>query len=197
MAPPQEKQTQGRRADEETSPLLELPPELRNKIYRYALVSGSTVYVGLGGFVEPSLLATCKHIRQEASPIFYKENEIEVLVDSYNITNCFRWERKIEAVRNRGELHGKASYSGSVITSSTRYWENLLAWMEAYHNGSMRQSAVRPSRVALTPTHLEDMVLGGMFLMVAGMENKPWTYVKKVVQEQRLILAEIHAGWSK
>jgi hypothetical protein len=92
IASAQDEQTLGTKTAEESSPLLELPPELRNQIYRYVLVSKSTVHVGLGAFVESPLLMTFKQIRHEATSIFYKENTIEILIDNYDITKSIKWE---------------------------------------------------------------------------------------------------------
>lgn len=71
--------------------LTTLPPELRNKIYRAALVSPSPICLStrsrsnpsssaIGARTtytsvqEPALLATCRRIRHEALKIFYSEN---------------------------------------------------------------------------------------------------------------------------
>lgn len=60
------------------SPLLKLPPELRNSIYRYALVEPSSPYIKIPAGAlpppQPGLLQTCTQVRRDATEIYYKEN---------------------------------------------------------------------------------------------------------------------------
>lgn len=57
-------------------PFLNLPGELRNKIYRLVLVKSKafTVKLQFGGSRTTSLMRTNKQIYQETSSIFYEEN---------------------------------------------------------------------------------------------------------------------------
>lgn len=62
--------------------LLDLPPELRVKVYRHFLVAtvpndGSQVLL-----LRPGLLRTCKLIYQEAEPMLYNENELTISVNA-------------------------------------------------------------------------------------------------------------------
>jgi len=65
-----------RTASGQTSPLLKLPGELRNRIYRLTLASGpdSEVRIDEGDVPEPNLLLTCHEIRAEAISIYYGKN---------------------------------------------------------------------------------------------------------------------------
>ena len=56
------------------SPLLDLPSELRNKIYELALISDEPVHVYGGSVGRPPLLRACKQIAIEASGIFFANN---------------------------------------------------------------------------------------------------------------------------
>ena len=56
--------------------LLDLPPELRNSIYRYATVSDQALLRPQ----QPALVRTSRQIRQEARPIFYGENSFVLQV---------------------------------------------------------------------------------------------------------------------
>lgn len=62
---------------------MDLSPELRNRIYEYALVSSEDLLVGFrktyswfwsGYGLCPNLLATCRQINQEATPVLYGAN---------------------------------------------------------------------------------------------------------------------------
>jgi len=63
-----------------TCRLLELPPELRNAIYVYAVVENGPVplRMRLNNYcIEPALLATNRQIRSECLPVIYGQNTLE------------------------------------------------------------------------------------------------------------------------
>lgn len=74
--------------DESSTPnkchLLELPGELRNRIYRFALVNEGVIIVTAAGPSEPALLRCNKEIRQEAVTIYYRENKFKYQVRNFN-----------------------------------------------------------------------------------------------------------------
>ena len=69
--------------------LLDLPPELRNRIYHMILITNDLIWIetrGLltatdivetGSFFEPPMLSVCQQIRNEATSIFYASNAFE------------------------------------------------------------------------------------------------------------------------
>jgi len=59
--------------DAPTSPLLRLPPELRNAIYSYVLVDPPEVLV-TNHWRPPALLSMSKQVRREALKIYFAEN---------------------------------------------------------------------------------------------------------------------------
>lgn len=73
--------------DNQQSPFLRLPPELRNRIYEDLLVSEEVVGVtslGYHQWTPPSLLHTCHQIRSEASKLYYAANIFQI---------CSRWHQ--------------------------------------------------------------------------------------------------------
>lgn len=70
--------------------LLDLPAEIRNCIYRYALApTGSVALISTRSkrfatkpILAPALLATCHQINKEASEILYSENTVCITVDA-------------------------------------------------------------------------------------------------------------------
>ena len=54
--------------------LLELPAELRNRIYREVLITGGCIDVTRESISQPPLLRACRQIRAEAKSIYYLEN---------------------------------------------------------------------------------------------------------------------------
>jgi len=81
------------------SPLFRLPPELRNRIYEYAVYRsaehGFCVVTATSGIPEPALLLTCKLIRQEAIGIFYAENKFMADTPSFDSRAYLLIRRKI------------------------------------------------------------------------------------------------------
>jgi hypothetical protein len=67
-----------RAANAQNSPLLKLPGEIRNNIYRLVLVSSKTVPVKPSLCRQRSLLQTCYQLRDEASKIYYSENTFSI-----------------------------------------------------------------------------------------------------------------------
>jgi hypothetical protein len=58
--------------------LLELPAEMRNKIYRYALINENCTTLTDSNCNQPALLRTCRQIRTEASILFYSQNKFQL-----------------------------------------------------------------------------------------------------------------------
>ena len=81
-----------KKAMQKTSPLLELAAELRNNIYRLVLTSEIPVAIkksDLRG--RTALLQTCRQIRNEASSVFYSENEFRIPLDNENVEHAVAW----------------------------------------------------------------------------------------------------------
>ncbi|KAI7295314.1 hypothetical protein KC315_g18982 [Hortaea werneckii] len=89
---------------QKSCPLFPLPPELRNRIYDFALLSkphlsidGHRTALRLPRAISPNFLHTCKRINREAAPIFFGR-----VTFWYQGTPSFlRWLHKI------GERHRK------------------------------------------------------------------------------------------
>lgn len=65
--------------------LLNLPPELRNRIYEYVLVNRCLkITVSKEKHSQPPLLETCRQLREEASGIFYSQNELKMDVQQFS-----------------------------------------------------------------------------------------------------------------
>ncbi|KAF2831492.1 hypothetical protein CC86DRAFT_463369 [Ophiobolus disseminans] len=66
-----------------TSPLLRLPPELRNRIYRFAFYGYVTVFEDFNKLPDnsrshPSLLRVCRQIYYAAAPLLYEVSTFDV-----------------------------------------------------------------------------------------------------------------------
>ena len=106
--------------------LLQLPPELRNKIYSFALVEDNAIMVSERSDITgdppvwvPGLLATNRQVRTEATPIFYGENTFWSLTEWSvgNFLNQLGIERRpmVSAYRMQS-LSLMAVYIGRPVT---------------------------------------------------------------------------------
>jgi hypothetical protein len=101
-------------------PLLNMPPELRNDIYRYALLGPE--FIVSNSFAEPSLLRTCKQIRTESLKLFYLETSFKFDIVDWNCRSLLHFKQQ---TRKLGlyfgvymKLHGSPN------------WANLTHWVE-------------------------------------------------------------------
>ncbi|KAK4613901.1 hypothetical protein CLAFUW4_09311 [Fulvia fulva] len=113
-----------------TCKLLELPAELRNKIYRYSICEKDGIEVPRTGREQPGLTRTCKQIRKEATAIYYLENIFLVDAPGFDRYTCERIERQARAHVNIGKL------DFLIDTEAYSYsWSELVKWLKLYHDG--------------------------------------------------------------
>lgn len=78
------------------TPLLELPAELRNQIYRYALVSNGAIRIRRQEYKShTALLKVCSQIRKEAIKIFFTENRFRSISNDHRLGTTFKWMEMI------------------------------------------------------------------------------------------------------
>lgn len=180
-------------AEEKPFALLDLPAELRNSIYRYALVHTSSIDVDATGLQEPALLSVSKQVRKETAPVFWAENSFRVITVDYNITTYMQWRTMAYHALHRGEISRVIDPIGTPLSCSP-HWHNLLGWLRRYHDRSADWHIDLPSKMG--NLRMEYVVLGGLFVIVAAIEKNSWAEVQKVLQEQRVILARIDSRWN-
>lgn len=80
------------------SGLLTLPPELRENIYQYALTYEKPVAIHRREYKQSAaLLQTCRQIRVEASPTFFKNNQFAAVVGRKDWRRLFQWAFELDA----------------------------------------------------------------------------------------------------
>ncbi|KAK5117151.1 hypothetical protein LTR85_008919 [Meristemomyces frigidus] len=103
-------------------PLLRLPPELRNELFRNVLLEDRVV-VNATHHETPGLLRTWHQLRDEASSIFYQENKF--LVEFVDLKpsapphhwTMVKWSSRDMAFTCLGHMN----------------WANLKTWLKRYH----------------------------------------------------------------
>jgi hypothetical protein len=70
-----------REAEQQHFHFLDLPPELRNMMYKFALVEGKGNVIDITPQLKPpGLLAACRQIRQECLQIWYHQNTFSIKI---------------------------------------------------------------------------------------------------------------------
>lgn len=126
------------------SPLFKLAPELRNKIYRYALVKNTGITISKNnGIPEPALLSACEIIFSEARFIFYGKNNFLHWIESWNPAACLLVSRKRASwklnarhvcSKNLDHLPGGLAKL-KIMVDYQRDWSNSVCWLLALQAG--------------------------------------------------------------
>lgn len=103
--------------------LLELPPELRNHIYEFVLVSPDEALI-MKNSSSPALLRTCRQIREEASSLYYGQN-IFLITNAESL--CIQWLASVPA-KMRAHIKTMRLYTNcrSSGHEAARYKRRLL-----------------------------------------------------------------------
>jgi hypothetical protein len=114
------------RAKEVTNPFrfLDLPAEIRNSIYELALHSKKTIIVDRK-LELPPLLASSPQIQDEASSIWYHDNEFRAPIKNCNASALNEWTSNCCTVGQRDYFAVSLDLRGYVE------WENLVKWCHA------------------------------------------------------------------
>ena len=116
-------------ADAETACLLlDIPAELRNRIYDLVLNTqpSDMIEVDDRHFQEPNLLQTCRQIRQEASPIFHAQC-FKLRAGTMHFDPQLQHWIRTKVNSELRTLH----YSGGCK------WEKLWVWFKLCHQGTI------------------------------------------------------------
>jgi hypothetical protein len=169
------------------SPLLNLPGELRNRIYRFAIISPLSIELDIGRWQnhQPALLRTCKQVRIEALRLFYIENKIT--------TNIHDWDPvvKVRCSQLLASHKIKSHHLYHYFTGGPN-WTNLLAWLKAVFEGKIGGIS---SCLGKTRT-VERKIVGGMFLYVSTtVKGTEWPHLLPQLELQREILGMNDPRW--
>lgn len=149
---------------EEQSPLLRLPAELRDEIYRLATplvyASNATWNRGIQLFttdrpppLEPGLLRVNLQVREEASAVYYKKNKFIFEIENLNATHYIKWCRVYPRRRLKANVGFTFKYERLLMNPEAyrtrnaghgsqelhmpkdrHLWPNLVYWLERYYH---------------------------------------------------------------
>ncbi|EME82939.1 uncharacterized protein MYCFIDRAFT_80518 [Pseudocercospora fijiensis CIRAD86] len=111
--------------------LLDLAPELRNRIYRYVLCGDGKLFV-TKDTREPGLLSACRQIRQEARSIWLLENEFRFWVQNldFSIMAAF-FTRDMQRLLLTHRARCGQQFRFSIGMSALYDWQKLMVWCKA------------------------------------------------------------------
>ncbi|SMR65174.1 unnamed protein product [Zymoseptoria tritici ST99CH_3D1] len=168
------------------SRLLDLPPELRNSIFRIVVESANTyISVTSQGYYRPPLLQTCKAIRQDALKLFYCTNVFSVQVVDFDYTPIHKFIAVPRAEKCRKLIDFRIHLVGEPN------WANLVEWVKRYHRGTGPFYHI-PRREG----NLVRPFLRGFFSMAQVMEGQDWPLVEKTMCAMRPALVALDPGWA-
>jgi hypothetical protein len=170
-----------------SSRLLSLPGELRNRIYRFAIIGHRALEIDAARWSthQPPLLKTCKQVRHEALRLFYIENKISTDIHDWNPIVKYNFQQLMLAHKVRpANLHHY--FSGGPN------WGNLMNWLKAVHEG--RIGAISDAVGKQRP--MERKIVGVMFRVVRKATGvSTWMQVEDLLVAHRELLGMTDDRW--
>ena len=172
-----------------SSKLLSLPPELRDIIYRLALLEDGPIFLKEPqAFQQPGLLLTNSQIRNEAICLYYAENLFVTSVWSYDAS-------PVRRLHNLQRTHVTASAARSSIKCHIQKrgvpnWENLLKWLQSFYKGDAPGYRHSPAKPYFNHIEAESQVLFTMFRLVAkaALNDSDWKFTKELLEAHHDLL---------
>lgn len=179
--------------------LLSLPPELRNRIYRYALIADNGIVIQhqVSTPTIPSLLATCHQVRHEAYDIYFKENDFRFYITDFDATLLLRWCKTFG--RSRISLvaqPGKYRLFTRMSSPPAVKWQNLIVWLKASFRGRCIGLA-RDDQAG--GSHPNCNAASALFKMIHDMRRETgvtWIQAKAALDGARVALAALNPAWA-
>lgn len=153
--------------------LLGLTGELRNQIYRLAIVGPDRVTIDAANPVppQPGLLRTCRQLRNETLDIFYRENSFRYRVVDLKLPMRPDYPRATVSKY-------VVSFAGISTGTHVLNWQNFYRWLKDYHYH-------RANRFLAGHSTHSIKALCGAFKIVRQLRTNPqikWEEVEKVLE---------------
>lgn len=178
--------------------LLELPAELRNQIYREAVVIPDGVHIDLSDMngpntKQPALLHACRQIRAEAITLYYLENKFHITIPSEDGKRMLPFYRAAENHVTPCLISVCCGWKGAYS------WTNLLAWLKLYHARDIRLRPVYAREyleAAGNDLDRSARVVEMAFKTVEEMLWVKWDMVAAVLEKFHLVVAGFDRDWA-
>lgn len=169
------------------SPLMELPGELRNHIYRLVLLEITPIKIDKHlKPLQPALLQLSQQTRRETADIYYKENVFAFSITHFDACIYISWCRSSSRRR----------WCSTVANiSKSKNFNNLVVWLEAYFKrecgGPREQDDGKANADSKAATHLFKMVR--LMREVPGLD---WTQANAILESAHEALTELKPRWA-
>ena len=173
--------------------LLGLPAEVRNRIYRFALIENDVLELSATSPTPPGLLIVSKQIREETVAMYYTENRFILVIvdfDGEAVTRPVEVYRKCFTPTGTGAQAKQQGIIG-IYTAGVPNWRNLVGWCKAIHRGSMPVLKERPGG-----GDRMNMSIAAIHKVVWGMRSRPWEEVEEVFEGFRKIMVLLDQAWA-
>jgi hypothetical protein len=169
---------------EANPPLLELPPELRNRIYEYALHETAGIQL-VSSLKLLLLLETCRRVRNEARSLWFHTNIFHLnvvdcdatLADTFNAIN-----------RNGTQLCVNMHFS---FHRHQPNWHNLIAWCHRSYKSrlafGLRNEDASPPMTVVQSAH--------EIVAAAIDEGASWAMCERQLEASRKVAWKLDARW--
>ena len=179
--------TRAEAVDDSSVHFLSLSPEVRNIIYRFAIVEDGLIVIHQQSPPpqQPGLLQVSRQIRQEAIDIYYQENLFRWRLRNYNADRYIRWcQSSLSRYLANDELCFK------IVEGSK--WENILQWLEADYLDIAPSLAIDENEPYGHITAVSRLFEMAHNLRMLGLS---WEQVKQQLETVRLALAAVDPMW--
>lgn len=159
--------------------LMGLPPELRNLIWRFALLSDDPIELAPGHARQPALLHVSVQVTRESMPIFLLENKfITAIADLKMRVPREHWlNTRVPTHQRTYRLWGYPS------------WKDLKLWLKRVHSGEYG------AFVVLTDGEPCWQAVRHAFEIVFRLAEVEWAVVDKVLEDYKLGSESGGGGW--
>ena len=174
------------------SPLFKLPAELRNMVYRYAIVTDDRVLINKSlGIPEPGLLSVRKILRSETCTMFHLENKFTCVSRDYDPAAVLLVCRKFQDSSLAASLRKVGSIDVEIHHYGLRNWMNMVAWLHLCHQSACCGLHRKDNASA------EEQLLIGLFEIASDGPSITTDALDFLLESVRPALTRLEPGWGK
>ncbi|KAK4896989.1 hypothetical protein LTR27_005236 [Elasticomyces elasticus] len=167
---------------------LDLPPELRNRCYRYALLTPDSIELAGEARMEPALLRASHQLRGEAASIYHAENTFLFIIRDMAGAEMVPFRR----LQLRFSKDARGVFGFTVAPGVN--WANLLAWLKAHHEH--RRHAPSWYHRSADERYHDLVIVAAAFDVVRMMRNEEWIRIEALLEILRKAAAVKNPTWA-